>query len=83
MPIVVRRIKPTGLVCLFIGSDTKLWVALPKMIGIIMDNFRIPILHNDRIEYHYEWARDQVEALEKIGLAPNEVILENQIEVMT
>jgi hypothetical protein len=68
---------------LFIGSDTKLWVALPKMIGVIMDNFRIPILHNDRIEYHYEWARDQVEAIEKTGLAPNEVIVENQIEVMT
>ncbi len=48
-----------------------------------MDNFRIPILHNDRIEYHYERARDLDEALEKIGLAPNEVILENQIEVMT
>ena len=48
-----------------------------------MDNFCIPILYKDRIEYHYEWARDQVEALEKIGLAPNEVILENQIEVMT
>ena len=80
---MVRRIKPTGLVRLFIGSDTKLWVALPKMIGVIMDNFRIPILHNDRIEYHYEWARDQVEAIEKTGLAPNEVIVENQIEVMT
>ena len=46
------------------------------------EQYIIPILYNDRIEYHYEWARDQVEAIEKIGLAPNEVILENQIEVM-
>ena len=47
------------------------------------EQYIIPILYNDRIEYHYEWARDQVEAIEKTGLAPNEVILENQIEVMT
>jgi len=48
-----------------------------------MDNFRIPILHNDRIEYHYEWARDQAEAVEKTGLALNEMIIEERIEVMT
>ena len=48
-----------------------------------MDNFRNPILHNARIEYYYERARDLDEALEKIGLAPNEVIIENRIEVMT
>ena len=48
-----------------------------------MHTFCIPILYNDRIDYHYEWARDQVEALEKIGLAPNEVIVEDRIEVMT
>lgn len=44
-----RRINPIGLVRLFFGGDTKLWVALPK----------------------------------KIGLAPNEVIIEDRIEVMT
>tara|TARA_R110002020_G_scaffold3149_2_gene14431 strand:- start:581 stop:724 length:144 start_codon:yes stop_codon:yes gene_type:complete len=47
-----------------------------------MDNFRIPILHNDRIEYYYEWARDQAHAIEKIGIALDEVIVEDKIEVV-
>jgi len=46
------------------------------------EQYRIPILYNDRIDYVYEWARDQVEALEKIGLSPNEVIITERIEVM-
>ena len=47
------------------------------------EQYRIPIIYGVEVDFVYEWAASQVEAIEKVGLARGEVILEERIEVMS
>ena len=47
------------------------------------EQYRIPILYGVEVDFVYEWAMSQVEAIEKVGLAKGEVILEERIELMS
>ena len=47
------------------------------------EQYRIPIIYKEQEEFVYEWARNQAEAIEQVGLALGEKIIEDRIELMS
>jgi len=47
------------------------------------EQYRIPIIYGQEEDFVYEWARSRVEAIEQVGLALGETIIEDRIEVMS
>ena len=47
------------------------------------EKYRIPVQFGVEVDYVYEWAASQVQAIEQIGLSRGEEILEERIEVVS
>ena len=47
-----------------------------------MEKYEIPVVYEGEITFVYHWARSQYEAIQEIGLAIGEIVLEDKVKIL-